>query len=230
MSVSNDDHLAEAVRGLDRRTFLRGTASAVAVGGIAVAGGLLGTSQAWARPAALPPIGAEIPCSMLAINTPLTIRTSSVTVDFRGGIKFRVDVNPDDPQNSVRLRIIGHKVTAELPDARGRTRQGGSITIEQNDVDVDPKSLLTQTSQSPNRYDNTVVLDFTMTIDDPSQREREPLVLVTKNQQILRATLNRFPPAGDLYQQQNPVELVLPDDPDTVVAVIEHFPVKIGGL
>jgi hypothetical protein len=55
----------------------------------------------------LPPIGAEIPCSGLAINTPLVVRDQSVAADFRGGLKHRVDVNPDDPINSVRLRLVG---------------------------------------------------------------------------------------------------------------------------
>ncbi|MFE2521619.1 hypothetical protein [Streptomyces mirabilis] len=62
-----------------------------------------------------PPIGAEIPCSMLAINSPLKIRNSLVTVDFRGGIKHRVDANPNDPINSVRMRTVGFKISAELP-------------------------------------------------------------------------------------------------------------------
>ncbi|MYV97881.1 hypothetical protein [Streptomyces sp. SID3343] len=49
------------------------------------------------------PIGAEIPCSSLAVNTTLQIGTNTVSVDFRGGLKHRVDVNPDDPTNSVRM-------------------------------------------------------------------------------------------------------------------------------
>src|SRR5438094_10317009 len=84
----------------DRRDFLKGAAAAAAlgVGGVA-ADGLLGGPAAQALPAqtGLPPIGAEIPCSCLAINTPLRIRTALVSVDFRGGIRVRVDVHPDDP-------------------------------------------------------------------------------------------------------------------------------------
>jgi hypothetical protein len=231
MSMSKDKYPVDAVRGVTRRAFLRG--SAVAVGGVAAAGVLLDAPQAWAQ-SGLPLIGSEIPCSMLAINTPLQIRTSLVTVDFRGGIKYRVDVDPDDPENSRRLRIIGHKVSAELPDG------GGTITIEQNDVDVDPQSRLRLTSRSPIRYENIVHLSFTMVIEQPetllreagmsSPRIKEPLVLVTKNPQVLTASLTRFPPQGDLYRQQNPVDLVLPDDPDTTIATIQRFPVKMGGL
>lgn len=97
----------------------------------------------------LPLIGAEIPCSRLAINTPLRIKDALVSVDFRGGIKHRVDVNPDDPINSVRMRTVGHRVTAELPGEDGTS--GGTITIEQNDVDVDSPSTLrlTQPGRRP---------------------------------------------------------------------------------
>lgn len=165
--------------------------------------------------------------SMLAINTPLRIRTSLITVDFRGELKQRVEVNPDDRANSRLLRVIGFRVTAELPE-------GGTLTIEQNDVDVNPKSLLRRTQRFPPKYEQINVLTFTMTIDAPengsSLVKREPLVLTTKDPMKLIGTITQFPPRGDLYQIQNPVDLVLPDDPDTTIATIEKFPVKIGGL
>ncbi|CAO3568993.1 unnamed protein product [Mortierella alpina] len=176
----------------------------------------------------LPPIGAEIPMSMLAINVPMRIRTSLVTVDFRGGMKQRVEFNPDDPTNSRRLRIVGFRMSAELPD------NGGTLTIEQNDIDVDAKSLLKLTQRFPPRYEQVTLLSFTLTIDQPDERSlakrREPLVLTTKDPMKLIGQLTQFPPRGDLYQLQNPVDLVLPDDPDTTIATIQKFPVKIGGL
>ncbi|WP_410593705.1 hypothetical protein [Amycolatopsis sp. lyj-23] len=179
----------------------------------------------------LPPVGAEIPMSILALNTPVQIRSSLVTVDFRGGIKVRVDVNPDDPVNSRRLRIVGFKVSGELPggDRGGFRRSGGTITLEQDDVDVDAPSLLRRTQQFPPRYEQIMVLSFTMTVDQPDAR-REPLVLVTKNPAQLVGRLTQFPPRGDLYQLQNPVDLVLPDEPDTTTATIQKFPAKLGAL
>ncbi|MFC3452679.1 hypothetical protein [Amycolatopsis speibonae] len=240
MPAPNDDE--EPPSGQDRRNFLKGAAAAAAlgVGGVA-AGGLLGgeAARASVEQTGLPPIGAEIPCSCLAINTPLQIRTSLVSVDFRGGIKVRVDVNPDDPVNSVRLRVVGHRVSAELPGGDGQD-QGGTITIEQNDVDVDAKSLLRLTQRFPPRYEQVMVLSFTMTIDQPesllrragirSSKAYEPLVLTTKDPALLVGKLTQFPPRGDLYRLQNPVDLVLPDDPDTIIATIQKFPVKVGGL
>ena len=231
----------------DRRRFLKGAAAAAAVGGITAASFLNAPSAAAASGVApaspnrlLPPIGAEIPCSCLAINTPLQIRTSLVTVDFRGGIKVRVDVNPDDPVNSVRLRVVGHKVSAELPGPQAQGAGGGSITIEQNDVDVDPKSLLRITQNFPPKFEQIMVLSFTMVIEQPqtmlamagikSSKAYEPLILTTKDPAQLIGSLTQFPPKGDLYQLQNPVDLIDLENPDTVVATIKQFPVKVGGL
>ncbi|MEU3859631.1 hypothetical protein AB0F03_20020 [Streptomyces sp. NPDC028722] len=172
-------------------------------------------------------IGAEIPCSRLAINTPLRIKDALVSVDFRGGIKHRIDVNPEDPINSVRMRTVGHRVTAELPGEDGT--DGGTITIEQNDVDVDAPSILRQTQTFPPRYEFREVSTFTMTIDRPGNGG-EPLVLTTKEPMVLIGQLTQYPPRGDLYTLEKPVELVDPEDPDKVLAVIQKFPVKVGGL
>ncbi|TVZ93988.1 MULTISPECIES: hypothetical protein [unclassified Streptomyces] len=174
----------------------------------------------------LPPIGAEIPCSMLAINSPLRIRTALVSVDFRGGIKHRIDVNPDDPVDSVRMRTIGFRISAELPSDDGHH---GSIVIEQNDIDADPKSLLRLTQQFPPKYEHIMVLDFAMIVEQSGNGD-EPLVLTTKDPAKLIGNLTQYPPRGDLYQLQNPVDLVDPDAPDTVVATLQKLPVKIGGL
>lgn len=175
----------------------------------------------------LPPIGAEIPCSMLAINSPLKIRDSLVTVDFRGGIKHRVDVNPNDPINSVRMRTVGFKISAELPSANGDG--AGTITIEQNDVDVDPQSLLRIAQSFPPKYESTMILPFTMVIEQPGNGDG-PLILTTKDPAKLIGHLTQYPPKGDLYQLQSPVELVDLENPDITVATLQKLPVKIGGL
>src|ERR1700742_3278751 len=42
----------------------------------------------------LPPIGLEIPCSCYAVNVPLMVNVLGViTLDFKGGIKVRVEAN-----------------------------------------------------------------------------------------------------------------------------------------
>ncbi|MFG3224125.1 hypothetical protein ACGF07_04980 [Kitasatospora sp. NPDC048194] len=168
----------------------------------------------------LPPIGAEVPSSMLAIDTPMRIGNQLVRVDFRGGIKQRVDVNPDDPINSVRLRTVGFRVSAELPD-------GGTITFEQNDVDADAQSTLRLTQRFPPRYEERDVIPFAVTIDQPGQ---EPVTLMSKEPMVLIGQLTQYPARGDLYRLEKPVDLVSPENPDNVVAVLEKFPAKRGGL
>jgi hypothetical protein len=189
----------------------------------------------------LPKIGVEIPCSCLAVNTPMTIGTSLFTLDFKGGIKIRVEINPNEPLNSVRLRVVGHKVSAELPadDSLGGS-QPTTITIEQNDMDIDAKSVLRLISKFPPKFEQLMVLSFTMTIDNPGAVLQnagiqatvpdEPLVLSTKNPVQLTSKLTKFPPKGDLYKLTDPIELVLPDNPDTTIVRIDQFPVNVGKL
>ncbi|KAB8187287.1 hypothetical protein [Microbispora catharanthi] len=165
----------------------------------------------------LPPIGAEIPCSILAINCTIEYQNTKITCDFRGGIKHRVDINPSDPMNSVRLRTVGFRVSAETDK--------GTITIEQNDVDVDPQSFLKVTQQFPPKFQHHDVESFTVVFDFG-----EPVVLTTKEPMISEADLTQFPPRGDLYKLTRPVDLIYPDDPDKVVARLTAFDSKRGGL
>jgi hypothetical protein len=160
--------------------------------------------------------------SGLAINTPLTIRDEFVRVDFHGRFNQRVDVNPEDPYNSVGLRVMGFRMSGNLDGGN----QSGSITIE-IDVDVDPKSTLRQIKDFPPLYENRYVLPFAMTIARP---DTEQLLLMTKSPAILSGRITQFPPKADLYQLENPVDLAAPDDPDTTVVTIHKFPVKLGGL
>ncbi|KAF9375885.1 hypothetical protein CPC16_000468 [Podila verticillata] len=167
---------------------------------------------------------------MLAINTQLRIRGSSISVEFRGGINLRVDVNPDDPINSVRFRIVGFRMSAELPSSEGGT--GGTITIEQSDIDVDEKSLFRLVQRFPPKYEVIYVLKFTMEIKhrDASSSNSKPLILITKDLMKLIGTITQFPPRGGLFQLQNPVDLIDFENPIGTVATLEKFPVKMEGL
>ncbi|KAF9320974.1 hypothetical protein BG006_002690 [Podila minutissima] len=177
------------------------------------------------RPAPLPAIGAEIPMSMLAINSQLKIK-SSLSVDFRGGMKQRIDVDPNDPFHSVRARIVGFKVSAELPDnGNGEPSQ---VIIEQNNIDTDAKSTLRITQQFPPKFEHVIVLDsISLTIVEGTGN---PMVLTNADPMTLVGTLTQFPPKGDLYQLQSPVNFVDPENPDRPAATLQTFPAKIGGL
>ncbi|WP_310969341.1 MULTISPECIES: hypothetical protein [unclassified Amycolatopsis] len=203
--------------------------SAVAMAAVLVLSGMPAAQATVPRVSGfLPPIGAELPMGWLSVNTPLEIGIRRFSVDFRGGIKVRVEANPADPGSSVRLRVIGLKVVGVLPAGDGSRQDGGTITLEQDDVDADAPSVLRLIQRNPPRYEQILRLTFTMTIDQPDSR-REPLVLVTKAPAELVGELTQFPPAGDLHQLRNPVDLVQPDDPDSTIATIREFPVLLDG-
>lgn len=84
---------------------------------------------------------------------------------FRGGWKHRADVDPGNPHTGGRLRLVGFRMSAQLLPLDGEG-EGGTITFEQADIDVDAASLLKQTQQFPPRYQCRLVVDpCTMTID-----------------------------------------------------------------
>lgn len=168
-----------------------------------------------------PPIGAEIPSSMLALDSQVRIGGDVFSVDFRGGISQRAEVNPDDPFDSVRLRTVGFRVTAELPGGEG------TITLEQSDVDVDAASRLTQAQQFPARYEERDVIHFTATIDSPGS---DPVVLEGAKPLVLTAALSRFPSSGDVYTLEAPVNLVDSADPNTVTGTLQTFTSRRGAL
>ncbi|MFC8914494.1 hypothetical protein ACGF5F_00505 [Streptomyces sp. NPDC047821] len=178
----------------------------------------------------LPSIGAEIPCSCYAANVPLKVRTALVNVEFKGGIKVRVETHPDQPPHkAVVLKVIGHKVEADHPEL-------GRITIEQENMEATPDSLLKIVQHFPPKLSATMFLSFKLTIERPPGSEgagamaaREPLVLRTKEPaKLLSPELSKFPPDGDFYRLENPIKLVHPDT-DQVVATIDKFPVRVGG-
>ncbi|MFI5828717.1 hypothetical protein ACIA6C_15960 [Streptomyces sp. NPDC051578] len=171
--------------------------------------------------AGLPPIGAEFPSSMLAANVPMMYKGQLSTFDFRGGIKQRVERDPDDPSNSVRLRTVGFSVSAELP-----SQGGGRVTFEQSEVDDNPQSTLRQTRNFPPQYQERDVIPVTAAFALPG----ESGVLHPKEPLVLSATLTQYPARGDVYTLEKPVDLVDPAHPNTVVARLLKFPAKRGGL
>ncbi|MEU7279439.1 hypothetical protein AB0A69_11755 [Streptomyces sp. NPDC045431] len=177
----------------------------------------------------LPSVGAEIPCSCYAANVPLKIRTALVNVEFKGGIKVRVEAHPSEPAHkAVVLKVIGHKVEADHP-------QLGKITIEQENMEATPDSLLNIVQHFPPKLSAVMFLSFKLTVERPPGQganegaRPEPLVLRTKEPaKLLSPELSKFPPDGDFYRLENPIKLVHPDT-DQVVATIDKFPVRVGG-
>ena len=169
----------------------------------------------------LPSIGLEIPCSCYANNVPLNVDVLGlITLDFKGGITVRVEGNLTSGLGGVKLRVIGHEVEADSPVL-------GRVTISQADTEMTPLSLLELTRNLPPTYRQTMYLDFDITIEKPPGGG-PPLVLsTTKTAALVNDNLLRFPPQGDVYQLQEPVDLAPVDAPDQVVAQLQQFPVTV---
>jgi hypothetical protein len=170
----------------------------------------------------IPPIGLEIPCSCYAVNVPLQVNVLGlVTLDFKGGIKVRVEANLGSGLGGVKLKVIGHEVSADSPIL-------GKVTISQADIDVTPLSLLELISNLPPTFRQTMFLDFTVTVEKPPGGG-PPLVLSnTKTAQLLNDKLTVFPPQGSVYQLQQPVDLAPVGAPTQVVAQLLQFPVTVS--
>lgn len=167
----------------------------------------------------LPPIGLEIPISGYAVNVPFQVNVLGlVTLDFKGGITVRVEGNHREGLGGVKLRVIGFEESADSPVL-------GRVTISQADVETTPLSLLELIKTLPPTFRNTIFLDVTVTIEKPPGGG-PPLVLSnTKPMTLIHNNLTRFPPQGDVYQLQAPVELAPVGAPDQVVAQLQQFPV-----
>jgi hypothetical protein len=190
-------------------------------------------------PGDLPPIGAEIPQSVVAVNTSLRLTGADVsapgldltsklltgTVDFRGGLKHRVDVNPDDPTNSVRLRLVGLRISGE---PSGTVANLAGMTIEQGDIDVDAPSRLRITQRFPLKYEVTEVFpDLYLSLD--LLGGAAPLTLQSMNPMVLRAAVTQFPPRSDSFTLEAPVQFALADSHVPLV-ILQKMTAKQGAL
>lgn len=194
--------------------------------------------RALAAAGELPPVG-ERDTEPLASDFVFTIGGQTCRAHVTGSVEDDITgqdaAHGTDTVTEKDLRLRGTD-TCGNPDGQTRADSPGSITIEQNDLDVDGTSLLRLTQNFPPKYEQVMVLSFTMVIDQPegaasrAGRAYEPLVLTTKDPAKLVGTLTQFPPRGDIYQLQNPVDLIDLDDPGVTVATIQKFPVKVGGL
>lgn len=170
----------------------------------------------------LPPIGLEIPCSMYAVNVPLKVDVLGVlTLDFKGGIKVRVEANLGAGLGGVKLKVIGFEMRAESPVL-------GMVTMSQADIDVTPLSLLEVIGHMPPSFKQTMLLDVNFTIEKPPGGGPPMVLSNTKTAQLMNDRLTVFPPQGAVYQLQQPVDLAPVGNPGTVVAQLLQFPVTVS--
>jgi hypothetical protein len=170
----------------------------------------------------LPPIGLEIPCSAYAVNVPLMVNVLGViTLDFKGGIRYRVEANMASGLGGVKLKIIGMEFSADSPIL-------GKVTISQADIDVTPLSLLEVVGNLPPTFRNTLFWDFTFTVEKPPGGGPPMTLSNTKTATMLNSNLTVFPPQGAVYQLQAPVDLAPPGAPNQVVAQLLQMPLTMS--
>ncbi|GGW13239.1 hypothetical protein GCM10018980_71230 [Streptomyces capoamus] len=172
-------------------------------------------------PSNLPPVGAEIPCSALALNCQFEFEGQSASCDLKGGMKYRVLEDPSDPHNSVRLQVTAFRMATT--DTKDR------VELELKGEDSDPQSTLRLTSQFPPRYEHRIRLPLTVTLELRS-RGNDEYTLVTKTPLDFTGHLTQFPPQGDLYRITEPMEWLRTWDRDTVIGRLTTFSPKVGGL
>jgi hypothetical protein len=166
----------------------------------------------------LPSIGLEIPISAYGTDIPLRVDVLGIVrLDFKGGIKDRVEANISSGLGGVKLKVLGFEMSADSPVL-------GTVTMSWADNDVTPLSLLEVIKTLPPTYRHTRYLDFTLTIEKPPGGG-PPLVLSnTKTAVVLNNNLTVYPPQGAVYQLQAPVDLAPIGAPDQVVAQLQQFP------
>lgn len=162
----------------------------------------------------LPPIGLEIPASSYALSVPLKLSGfGAVALDFKGGIKYRVEANLPGGLGGVKLRVIGFEMSADSPVL-------GRVTLSQADIEVTPLSLLEITKNLPPTFRQTTFLDVTLTIEKPPAGG-SPLVLVNSTTlTLIQEQLTVFPPQGAVYQLKEPVDFA---PPGVVFAQMNQF-------
>lgn len=170
----------------------------------------------------LPPVGLEIPCSMYATNVPLLVNVLGVvTLDFKGGVRYRVEANLAAGLGGVRLKIIGFEMSADSPVL-------GKVTLSQADIDTTPLSLLEVISIMPPKFRSTTFLDLTLTVEK-APGGGPPLTLANaKTMALLNDNLSTFPPQGSVFQLQQPVDFAPVGTPNQPIATLQQFPVTMS--
>jgi hypothetical protein len=200
------------------------SAAGIAAAGIAIA------ARRTERPIPkLPAPGATVEMDLVSKGIELVFVGHKVnTGPLKGNITLEVNANTGDP-TSVQTRVSEFFLTSPA-------KQGGiTIAIEPSKrSDRDQSVLRHHKSQSPT-FEHTLSLPLKITVRYPEvlglpSDTEEPLSLSVRAPAVLVGKLAGFPDKGARYRLRESIALALPGQPNTDVATIEKFPVKIEGL
>jgi len=170
----------------------------------------------------LPPIGLEIPCSCYAVNVPLKLDALGIlSLDFKGGIRVRVEDRLGAGLGGVLLKVIGFEMSADSPVL-------GKVTLSQADVDTTPLGRLEFVGNLPPVFRHTLFLDLAVIVARPPGGGPPAALSNTRTATLLNGNLTVFPPQGSVYQLQQPIDLALVGAPGQVVAQLLQFPVTVS--
>ncbi|POX42303.1 hypothetical protein C3486_06120 [Streptomyces sp. Ru73] len=168
-------------------------------------------------PVTLPSVGTDIQALTHAADVPLQVNVlGAVTLDFKGGWWVR----------AVRQLAAGRGVGLQLMafDLRAASPVLGEVTLTMPTDGKVPEGTVEVVAGTPSRYRHTLPLPVVVTIEKPPGGG-PPLELAgTVPGKLLCDGMADFPPRGNVYQLQKPVDLAPPAAPLEVVAKLMQLP------
>ncbi|MFD0692136.1 hypothetical protein [Actinomadura fibrosa] len=147
--------------------------------------------------------------------------------DYTLALHGTVEVKAGSPGSEIPPKIPLKVTAAELT---GRSDDFGTVKATLDGPQ--PGSIVSDGKLKPFPATHTLPLSLKITLDKSpcatGSRGYEPLVLTTKNPAQLVGKLTQFPPKGDVYRLQNPVDLVTEDD--STAAVLQDLNVDMDGV
>ncbi|TDU80606.1 hypothetical protein EDD91_7490 [Streptomyces sp. KS 21] len=149
-------------------------------------------------PASLPPVGADIPCSMYAANVPLKLNAvGALTLDFKGGINLAVRTSSPD---GLVLEVQGFRVQADMSPSSPNS--GTTVVLTKSDATLTPLSVLTSAgllfvklSLTASSIDKATGVETVLGTTDPAKYATLTSVDTSGNQAPVKA----FPPVNQSW-------------------------------
>ena len=204
-------------------------AVAASVVGVAVAGVAVAARRTERVIPKLPAPGATIEVDLASKGLELVFAGQKVnTGALKGKATFEIESSKGDP-SAVQTKVTEFYLTSPA-------KQGGvTIAFEAGARSVKGQSVLRHDKAGSPKLQHTLSVALTITVRYPEVLglpgdTEEPLSLTAKDAATLVGKLNDFPPKGSRYKLKDEATLSLPGQPQSDVATILKFPLKVEGL
>ncbi|HEX3787426.1 MAG TPA: hypothetical protein VHW44_06160 [Pseudonocardiaceae bacterium] len=171
----------------------------------------------------LPPIGQDV-LAQLSGHAEVTSGSRSCSAALTGSLTEQV-VGQDPASGTDTVAENGFRLTG-TESCGAAHAPADAVTVTQSTGDQ--RGTLTVVQQFPPRYQQSLVLDLTVSLAPAAGSTAGPTVLTSHRPVTLTGTPNTFPPQGEGYRLAQPVDLVASAKPDTPVATVTAFPVTIS--